>query len=333
MAVQRISAATSGSGEAWQVCIGRGAAALHRAPFQDRAAAEAWEGMASAALRRCTIRIGSKRFLGTAAEALRRWAIDQGTLPRAEGGTQIAPLHRLAGLLAEPECALPLAALGPADLQALRARRRVALGGAAPMLAEQAALGAALAQFCDFHLPGLDSPLLGLAPDGLGLLSPVDCGRAIAWAQREGRDLGLLVGLVLTTGAAAADLLACRLGDLDPQTGLLRLPGGGRILLAAADRPAEGAATAPLLSGLPAEPALLRPVLAELARCLECPGLEYRGLEYRGLESRGLDWPAMQLTGLVEALRGGLHPDEILPLLGQGSADFAKNLAFVVRKS
>ena len=167
----------------WQVAVGQGPSSFQREAFTDRAAAEDWAAMATLAARVCMVRIGTKRFLGTAAEALRRWAIDQGTLPRSEGGTEIAPLQRLAPLMADPDCALPLAALQPADLAALRARRLAALGCPAEMLAEQAAMVAALEHFRDFHIPSLDDPFAEPAPDGLCLLDEAACAQAIGWAS------------------------------------------------------------------------------------------------------------------------------------------------------
>ena len=285
----------------WQVAIGQGVGGFGRSGFADRAAAEDWAARAGQALRASTVRIGSKRFLGTAAEALRRWAIDQGTLPLAEGGTQIAPLARLAPLMADPDCALPLAALGPAELEALRRRRLSALGSQAAMLAEQAALAAALEQFRDFHLPALDDPFAEPAADGLCVLDEASCAQAIGWAGQDSAVLGRAIGLLLTTAAPLEALLACSRGHADRAGGRLCLP-GGQILPAPPDLlppPGEDPA-APLLGGLRQGPAF-QAALAAIADRLGRPGL-------------GAD--ALRLTALTLALHQGQHLDEVLALAG-----------------
>ncbi|MDJ0390372.1 hypothetical protein QMO56_19855 [Roseomonas sp. E05] len=281
--------------------VGQGALGFSRDAFPDRAAAEDWAARACLAARQCTIRIGSKRFLGTAAEALRRWAIDQGTLPRAEGGTQVAPLQRLAPLLEDPDCALPLAVLLPDDLAALRRRRLTALQSPAAMLAEQAALAAALEQFRDFHLPALDDPFTEIAPDGLCVLDEPSCAQAIGWAGQKSEAWGRLVALVLTTGAPIPALCATCCGHADARSGRLHLP-GGLVLTPPPDlfpdpgNPPE----APLLPGLQ-EAGTVEEGMREIGNRLQRPGLRPE---------------ALQLTALVGALNQGQHLDEILLLAG-----------------
>ncbi|MXP65572.1 hypothetical protein E0493_19675 [Roseomonas sp. M0104] len=285
----------------WQVLVGQGATGFGRDGFPDRAAAEDWAGRAGLAARQCTIRISSKRFLGTAGEALRRWAIDQGTLPRAEGGTQVAPLQRLMPLLEEPDCALPLAVLSPEDLAALRGRRRAALPSPGAALAEQAALAAALEQFRDFHLPALDDPFGEIAPDGFCVLDEASCAQAIGWAGQMSEAWGRLVALVLTTGAPVAALLAACCGHADIRAGRLHLP-GGPVLTPPADLLPDPAASpeAPLLPGL-REAGVVAAGMRELGSRLRRPGLQA---------------DALQLTALVAALNQGQHLDEILVLAG-----------------
>lgn len=284
----------------WQVAVGQGPMAFQRDAFTDRAAAEDWAAMATLAARVCMIRIGTKRFLGTAAEALRRWAIDQGTLPRSEGGTQLAPLQRLGALMADADCALPLAALQPGDLAALRARRLATLGCPAEMLVEQAALAAALEHFRDFHIPSIDDPFAEPGPDGLCVLEEALCAQAIGWAGQSGAAIGRLVGLMLTTAAPLEALLACCNGHADRRGSQLRLPGGQQVsvpaeLLPEADAPDAG----PLLPGLTA--AAAGHAIAGIGRRLGRPGLTP---------------PALQLTALTLALNQGQHLDEVLSLAG-----------------
>jgi len=288
----------------WQAVLGQGAAAFGRDGFASRAAAEEWGRHAAAAIRPSTVRIGSKRFLGTAAEALRRWAIDQGTLPRAEGGTQVAPVRRLAPFISDPDCALPLAALTPTDLAALRARRHALQGGAA-MLAEQAALAAALAQFREFHLPAWESPLAEEAPDGLCVLEEADCGQAIACAGQMGESWERLVGLVLTTGLSVPVLLGCRQGQANAGTGRLHLPCGLVLTPPPEWLPGPGGDPAgPLLPGLGGPVAI-------------AAGIAGIGLR---LGRPGLCPEALHLTGMAHLLGRGLHLDEILPLAAAGAA-------------
>lgn len=281
----------------WQVSIGQSGATVQRGGFADRAAAEEWGTQAAQAARLCSIRIGSKRFLGTAAEALQRWAIDQGTLPRSEGGTQMAPALRLAELAAEACCGWPLALLTPADLAGLRARRHAALGEAGAMLAEQAALFAALDMFREFHLPALDDPFAEVAPDGLCVLDEIGCTQAMAWACDIDQALGLAVGLMLTTAAPAAQLLACCQAQADRFNSRLHLPNGMVV------SPPPGLMPPP--AGGAASPLL--PSLGSLAR-LEAA--------IAGIGSRmgrpGLTADALQLSALATALSHGQHLDEVL---------------------
>ncbi|MCQ4159933.1 hypothetical protein NON00_08320 [Roseomonas sp. GC11] len=284
----------------WQVAVGQGPMSFQRDAFPDRAAAEDWAAMATLAARMCMIRIGTKRFLGTAAEALRRWAIDQGTLPRSEGGTQVAPLQRLEALMADPDCALPLAALQPSDLAALRARRLEALGSHAAMLAEQAALAAALEHFREFHIPSLDDPFAELAPDGLCVLDDAACAQAIARAGQIHESLGTLVALMLTTAAPLPALLQCCNAQADARAGLLHLPGGPAVPVPSELLPPPSALpTAPLLPGL--EAAAARRGLEAVAAYLDKPGL---------------DPDALRLTALTQVLNQGQHLDEMLVLAG-----------------
>lgn len=301
MEVQQLSPPETG----WQVRIGRGAAALRSGAFPDRAAAEAWGQAASAAVRASTIRIGSKRFLGTAAEALQRWAIAQGTLPRQEGGTQVAPVRRLAALMADPACALPLAALRAPTLQQLRARRAAALRDSGALLAEQAALAAALEEFRGFHLPALPNPLHDPADDGLYLLEEADCARFIAWAGRHCGDFGRLLGLVLSTGADPAALIAASEADPDLNRAArrLRLPGGAILTADPAWMPPQARAGGPLFPAL-AGPGALAARMAALSH--------WTGSHWAGVAPR---LETLRLTGLVQALKDGRHPDELLPLL------------------
>jgi len=289
----------------WQALVGQGTLRFGRDAFPDRAAAEDWAARAGLAARQCTIRIGSKRFLGTAAEALRRWAIDQGTLPRAEGGTQVAPLQRMAPLLEDPDCALPLSALAPEDLAALRRRRLAALPGPAALMAEQAALAAALEQFRDFHLPALDDPFAEIAPDGLCVLDEPSCAQAIGWAGQMGEGWGRLVGLLLTTGAPVPALLAACCGHADGPGGRLQLPGGPMLTPPPELLPGPGEPpAAPWLPGL-ADAGMVVAGMAEIGRRLQRPGLRPE---------------ALQLTALVRALNQGQHLDEILILTGAEAA-------------
>lgn len=284
----------------WQVTLGQGAASFTRGAFDDRAAAEDWAARAALAVKQCTIRIGSKRFLGTAAEALQRWAIDQGTLPRAEGGTQLAPARRLAPLMAEAACSWPLALLLPEDLAAMRHSRLTALGTMAGCIAEQAALAAALEQFRDFHLPALDDPFAEPAPDGIYLL---DEAASVAIQDQAGAMGGAwprLVGLMLEGGAPLGDLLPACCGQADRAAGSLHLSGGRRVASPEEWLPTpDAAADAPLLPGL--GPEAVEAGLAVMGCRLGQPGLRPE---------------AFQLTALTRALGQGQHLDEILMAAG-----------------
>jgi hypothetical protein len=280
---------TPGRNGGWRVEIGKGPSAFGRDDFADAAAAEAWAGMAAQALKACTIRLGTKRIVATPAEALRRWAIDQGTLPLAEGGTHVAPVERLAGLMADPACALPLAAIVPGDLAALRLRRRAVLGNEAAMLVEQAALAAAIGSLLDLYLPGLAQPCFSAAPDGLQVLEDAACAQAIALALSRDADLGRAVALMLTAGLAPAALLAARLRDAGP--GGLPWPDGLPRPLGAMDAPLLGPMTA----------ATLAESIGAVGAAMGHPGL----------------LPAtLWLAGLTVALRDGRHLDEALALAG-----------------
>ncbi|MBC9177904.1 hypothetical protein [Pseudoroseomonas ludipueritiae] len=283
----------------WMVEIGKGPAAFGRGGFADAAAAAAWAEMAAQCVKPSTIRLGPRRLLGTMAEALRRWAIDQGTLPEAEGGTHLAPVTRLAELMADPACALPLAALQPEDLALLRARRRAALGSEAAMLLEQAALAAAIDALRDLYLPDLPNPFLRTAPDGLTLMEEADCARLLLLLQQHETGLARAVALLLTTGAAPARLFSATLPECLSKAGDgLCLGGLLRPWPAGLARPQEPLG-APLLGALDA---------AALAQELE-------NLSHRlGLAS--LTTETLWLTGLTVALRDGCHLDEAMALAG-----------------
>ncbi|RKK03647.1 hypothetical protein EBE87_16740 [Pseudoroseomonas wenyumeiae] len=284
----------------WMVEVGKGPAAFGRGGFANAAAAAAWAEMAAQYVKPSTIRLGPRRLLGTMAEALRRWAIDQGTLPEAEGGTHLAPVSRLAGVMADPVCALPLAALQPEDLMLLRARRRAALGSEATMLLEQAALAAAIDALRDLYLPDLSNPFFQLAPDGLALLQEADCARLLSLLQNRDSDLARAVTLLLTTGAAPALLFAATLSQcLARNDGRLWLGGLSRPWPAGLPRPQGRPDATPLLGALDN---------AALARGLAC-------LDQK-LGCGPLTAEALWLTGLVLALRDGCHLDEVMVLTG-----------------
>lgn len=285
----------------WSVELGKGPAAFGRSGFPTAEAASAWAEMAGTALKLSTIRIGPKRIVGTGAEALRRWAIDQGTLPRAEGGTHLAPLTRLQPLMADPACALPLAAMTPEDLAGLRVRRLKALGDETAMLVEQAALAAAIDELASLHLPSLEQPFYHPAPDGLLLPDDALCAAAISHGLAEDAMLGRAVGLILTTGIAPPALLACRTGDWDARTQRLHVQGLAVAWpdgLAAPDGPADSA----LLGNLTADS-----LAASTLR----------------IGDGGLTLPGLWLAGLRVALRDGRHLDEALALAGLHQAVLA----------
>jgi hypothetical protein len=287
----------------WHVALGQGASCLRQGPFTGRAEAEDWAMRAGLAVKQCTIRIGSKRFLGTAAEALQRWAIDQGTLPRVEGGTQLAPTRRLASLAADPACQWPLSLLQPASLAALRRVRISVLASPAPTLCEQAALAAALKQFRDFHLPGLDDPFGEAAPDGVHVLDDPACRLAQAQAELMGGFWPRLIGLLLSSGASWEELCAGCCGQVDRAAGCLHLAGGRRIAVPGQWLPdASRAADAPLLPGC-YDAETLMAGFAAMSRRLNCSSLRPE---------------AFQLTALVAALARGCHLDEMLRMAGGG---------------
>ena len=282
----------------WSIELGKGAAAFGRDGFPTAEAASEWAEMASAALKVSTIRIGPKRIVGTGAEALRRWAIDQGTLPRAEGGTHLAPLARLQPLMDDPACALPLAALTPEDLASLRARRLAVLGDPAAMLVEQAALAAAIDDLASLHLPSLEQPFHRQAPDGLLLPDDAGCAAVISHTLAQDAVLGRAVGLVLTTGIAPSVLLACRTSDWNARTQCLRAQGLELAWPGGLATP-DGSADSALLGEL---------TTASLASAV---------LRIGG----GLSLPGLWLAGLRVALRDGRHLDEALALAGLHQAD------------
>jgi hypothetical protein len=272
--------------------IGKGTAAFGRGGFADAAAAAAWGEMAAGCVKPSTIRLGPRRILGTMAEALRRWAIDQGTLPMAEGGTHLAPVQRLSDVMADPACTLPLAALDPDDLSALRARRLAALSGEAAMLAEQAALAAAIDALRDLHLPQLRNPFRQPAPDGVTLLHDDDRADLLLLCSRGDTAPHRAAALLLTTGIAPALLLSGRY----PR------------------REVAGAWLPPLAQQLlwPAPPhnRLRNDTLDQAGLAA---GIAQLGA---GLGLGHVEVQALWLTGLVTVMRDGLHLDEALVLAG-----------------
>ncbi|MFC3126139.1 hypothetical protein ACFOD4_13810 [Pseudoroseomonas globiformis] len=281
----------------WEAALCQGAAAFGRHAFPDRAAAEDWAARAALATRQCTIRIGSKRFLGTAAEAAQRWAIDQGTLPRAEGGTHLAPIRRLDALMRDAACAWPLTLLNAPELVALRRRRLLQLGSAELALAEQAALAVAIEQFREMHLPALDDAFDEPAPDGIWLLDSTACGLLRQQAEAMGGAWPRLVGLLLTSGGSASDLLQACCGQADRGTGRLYLAGGRQLSAPPEHLPvADNSPEAPLLPGL-ALGAELETGFATLARCLGQATLLPE---------------ALQMTALAALLAQGWHLDEMM---------------------
>jgi hypothetical protein len=283
----------------WIVEIGKGPAAFGRGGFTDAAGAAAWAEMAARCVGPSTIRLGPRRLLGTMAEALRRWAIDQGTLPAAEGGTHLAPITRLADVMADPACALPLAALQPEDLALLRARRRAALGSKAAMLVEQAALATAIDALRDLYLPDLPNPFFLPASDGLALLEEADCARLLSLLHGHAAGLDRAVALLLTTGAAPALLFSSTLSQRLPQN-------DGGLWFGGLSRPWPGGLARP--QGTPGAPLLEALDAAALARHLESLG--------QRLGRTPLTAEALWLTGLALALRDGCHFDEAMILAG-----------------
>jgi hypothetical protein len=270
----------------WSIEVGKGSLAFGRTAFPCRDTAIGWAREAAEAVKSSTIRIGSKRILATGAEALRRWAIDQGTMPRAEGGTHLAPQLRLAALQEDPACTIPLAALSGAELAELRRRRLNVLGDHAAMMVEQAALAAAIDSLCELYLPHLPHPFLQPAPDEILLLGAADCAIAIAESARRTPEWQRAIGLLLLTGAAPHLLLGAQLSDLDRARQRLRLATGWVAWPSGLAWP-EGTPTTPILAPL-GDSAL----------------------------HDGLPRDTYWLTGLHLALRDGRHLDEALALAG-----------------
>lgn len=228
-----------------------------------------------------SFRIGRKRVVATLAGTLGRWAVQQGILPRAEGGTQCPPATRLAGLLADPAAELPLSALTPAVLAALRERRRDALGSPDAVLVEQAALAAAVTELCTLRGLRWPHPLATPAADGMALLTP----DALADARRDAGEEASALDLALATGARLDELEALARGAC--LSGWLALP-GRRVVLP--------------------------PDLA--ARLAARPGAGLAAL----LRRLGLTEPALRLTALAGRLAAGSHLDEVFLLAGCGAA-------------
>ena len=228
-----------------------------------------------------SFRVGRRRVVATLAETLGRWAVQQGTLPLAEGGTQRSPTVRLAGLLADPAAALPLSALDPDALVALRRRRLEALASADAMLVEQAAIAAAVTELCDLHRLPWPHPLAAAASDGVVLILPEQIGAI----RRMVPGTEPALDLALATGARVAELEELALWD---------------------------AASAALM--LPGRRIALPPDLAE--RLGPRPGAGLAAL-LRGL---GMAEPALRLTALAQRLGAGSHLDEAFRLAGCCSA-------------
>lgn len=226
-----------------------------------------------------TFRVGRRRILATGAEALGRWAVQQGILPRAEGGTQRPPAERLAGLMADPACALPLAGLDPAALVALRRRRLAALGSVDAMLVEQAALAAAITLLCELHGLPWPHPMQAEAADGTWLIAP----ETLRAARRRGDG----IALALACGARFAEVERM---TLDCATG-----GGAWLLL----------------------PGRALQVPAGLAPCQE-PLEPGRGVVALA-RSLDLTEPTVRLSGLADRLCRGSHLDEAFVMAGVGS--------------
>ena len=281
----------------WQVQLGRGAEQMRYGGFPSAAAATAWGDALALAMPASTFRVGRKRVLATGAEALGRWAIQQGILPRAEGGTQLAPALRLADLLADPACALPLAALGPTELAGLRARRLGA--GAAVMLAEQAALAAAIAMLFELQGMTLAQPFAALAPDGWQLPAEAMCRQALAQARQESPGHAAALELLLASGAAPTELAACGPAGFNPQQQALLLP-GRRVAL---------------------PPGLARRAEAGL-RAWQQPGFAawLAGWRPRAAGAGPLSEGSWRLAALVRRLEGGSHLDEVFILAGESAA-------------
>lgn len=274
----------------WSVEIGKGPTAFRRDGFVSSAEAQLWAEAASTALKKSTIRIGHKRISGTGAEALRRWAIDQGTLPASEGGTHQAPVNRLAPLMADPASALPLFALESEDLVGLRTRRLEALGELCGMLVEQAALAVAIDDLREFYLPDLDNPFHRPAKDGVFILEAACCAQVLSEAQRRDADLGRAVALILTTGLSPDLLLASHAHESE---GRLSWEGGEVAWPAGLHWPRETD----------------RPVPSHWTLQTLQDAVVRIGVE-------GLTLSSLWLTGLYTALQDGRHLDEALSLAG-----------------
>ncbi|WP_043339999.1 hypothetical protein [Belnapia moabensis] len=262
----------------------------------------------NAIIRASTVRVGAKRLVATGAEALRRWAIDQGTLPRAEGGTQLAPIVRLGGLLEDPACALPLAALSPGELAALRQRRQAA-GPAAAVLAEQASLASAIQTFCEFFQLALPHPFAAVAPDAWSILGQERYAQLRGLARRVDPTLELALELLWATAAEPAELAACLQQDIDRASRSLLLPGRQVALSPALFRrlPQGGPTGARLLPGLAA---------GRLEAWLAEPSAGSGGTVRRAADrSLAIAPQALRLGALVARLQAGSHLDEILPLI------------------
>ncbi len=288
---------TQGPDGHWRVEIGKGPASFHRDGFANLDDAQSWAADVIAAAKPSTIRVGHKRIAATGAEALRRWAIDQGTLPSSEGGTHRPPIDSLATLLADPANALPLFALTPADLAAQRARRSEALGDDDILMVEQAALSLAIDDLSALYLPALQNPFSRPAPDGIFLPDDAQCASLLAEAGRQDADLHCAVALILTVGVSPTLLVGGRLRQRD-----------GRLLWDG------GSATWP--EGLALPPGRTAPLppgwtLQRLTRDLARIGGSVTTI-------RNL-W----LKGLALAMRDGRHLDEAFALLGHPQREAA----------
>jgi hypothetical protein len=228
-----------------------------------------------------SFRVGRRRVIATAHEALQRWSVQQGILPRAEGGTQRPPGERLAGLMADPACHLPLSELDAQSLLALRSRRLAELKDWSAMLVEQAAMAAAIDALRELHGPHWPNPLLQSAPDGVSLI----CLAKLDGIRQRMCCLGsrqlLAIDIALASGARFTELDGLSRSAFGSAQGWLSLP-GRRVQLP-------------------------EPLAARLAPCIGIADLA---------AELGLEESSVRLTALTRRLAAGSHLDEAFLLAG-----------------